>query len=555
MVFDYYGLLNTVRGILYKINHKKLVVFGTGSFAKLIIEYLPDEPSYYVDNESSKHNCEFAGSYIYNPNLLLSEDRGDIFILVASIYYDEISLQLRTMGFIEGKHFEDARPTYDLISEYKRFGIEESLNRLLSKEQLQNSNLTDNPETILASSEYEWLGLSKEKLCLLGFLENCKIVFLDDTNDNYITYFDDLEDDYRSMSFKGINLYDVSAYSICVDLDVFINDIDPSVYEHKDKILKWYNICANYITEINEYLQSNKVSGMILVQGYCHRSAVLRQLAINNEIPVLSLENTFNKNKSVWDDISGITVNKNLAKNYYWRYKEYVSTSAAQQYSEGFIRNVKMLKTEEHTTPLNKLTKSANKKTIVYIGQVFTDSSVLFGIWNFKDPVEIIKILVDYCIENDFELILKLHPKEYRGTNFLGKPYNKLTYSKMKKDMALMGKIKQHRVTVDSENEYDTYSLIDNADACITINSQAGLEALIKGKDVILCGNSFYGGLGFTYDAVNESMLINFLDMVLKNDISLIKKEAIHKFFYIFSENYCIDKTEPSILKKLLKFR
>ena len=50
-------------------------------------------------------------------------------------------------------------------------------------------------------------------------------------------------------------------------------------------------------------------------------------------------------------------------------------------------------------------------------------------------------------------------------------------------------------------NSLDTYAIIEAANAVVTINSGSGLEALIKGKEAILAGNAYYGGLGFTHHA------------------------------------------------------
>jgi capsular polysaccharide export protein len=41
-------------------------------------------------------------------------------------------------------------------------------------------------------------------------------------------------------------------------------------------------------------------------------------------------------------------------------------------------------------------------------------------------------------------------------------------------------------------NEYSTQTLIENADAIITINSTVGIEALLYGKKVISLGEAFY---------------------------------------------------------------
>ncbi|HNR03610.1 MAG TPA: polysialyltransferase family glycosyltransferase [Bacillota bacterium] len=551
MEFDYFNLFNKVKNIIYEAQAKKLVIFGTGSFAKLLSEYMPKKPSYYVDNNINKLNRLFMDSDIHSPDLLKTEDSNNLLILVASMYYEEISQQLKSMGLNEGEHFENGRPLYDLINVYKSFGLEEDLKEYIRKEQLITSSCTDPHKVVLANKECEWLCADNDRLYLKGLLEGYMLVFVEDNRNTHNIYFEKMDKSFRQIEYKGINLYEVSIYNICVDLQLVITDIDISLNEHKDAIRKWYNISANYINTIENLTESLNVTSVMILQGYLYTSAILRRFALSNEMPILALENTFNKTKAIWDNISGITVNKNLARSYYWRYYDSVDFSTAFEYCMKYIDGIKNLKMEEHITPSNKFLQKSGRKTILYIGQVYSDSSVLFGIWNFKNPVEIINVLVDYCINNDFQLIVKPHPKEKDLVDVLGNKYDKLTFRMINKDKELAEKITKYGVVVDSENEYDTYSLIDYSDLCITINSQAGLEALIKNKDVILCGNCSYGGLGFSYEAHNKDMLLCFMDMVLKKGISLINKEDIYKFFYIFNEKYCISKDAEAIIDKL----
>jgi hypothetical protein len=61
---------------------------------------------------------------------------------------------------------------------------------------------------------------------------------------------------------------------------------------------------------------------VIVVQGYTPESAAARAAAISLGIPVLAIENTAISTKMLWDNVSGITTNRNLAANHYWRYKD-----------------------------------------------------------------------------------------------------------------------------------------------------------------------------------------------------------------------------------------
>lgn len=87
------------------IQNKKIVVFGTGATSTKITSELPLKINYYVDNEQSKWDKVYNDSKIYNPTKLLSESKSNIAIIVASMFYEEIAIQLINMDFIENEHF------------------------------------------------------------------------------------------------------------------------------------------------------------------------------------------------------------------------------------------------------------------------------------------------------------------------------------------------------------------------------------------------------------------------------------------------------------------
>ncbi|MEB1806659.1 MAG: FkbM family methyltransferase [Bacillaceae bacterium] len=85
---------------------KKIIIFGTGKAAELILEKISFHSIlYYIDNDKKKWNSTFSGKYVYPPKKLLEESEHEIIILVASMYYQSISQQLKGMGFIEEKDF------------------------------------------------------------------------------------------------------------------------------------------------------------------------------------------------------------------------------------------------------------------------------------------------------------------------------------------------------------------------------------------------------------------------------------------------------------------
>lgn len=77
---------------------KKNIVFGTGNASEKISKKIKNI-EYYVDNDQAKWGKLFLGKKIYSPEKLLKEEKGSVFIVVASMYYLEIAKQLQELGF------------------------------------------------------------------------------------------------------------------------------------------------------------------------------------------------------------------------------------------------------------------------------------------------------------------------------------------------------------------------------------------------------------------------------------------------------------------------
>ena len=90
------------------IKYKKIIVFGTGEGSgkvTKILDFISAEIAYYVDNNKKKQNGDFLDSKILPPDVLLKENKSEIVIVVASMFYEEIGNQLKEMGFIENIHY------------------------------------------------------------------------------------------------------------------------------------------------------------------------------------------------------------------------------------------------------------------------------------------------------------------------------------------------------------------------------------------------------------------------------------------------------------------
>lgn len=347
---------------------------------------------------------------------------------------------------------------------------------------------------------------------------------------------------------KGIPIDSTIKYMVCNELELMPTQIDLHNEYNVNVTDKWRSIAKSCIEYTLATVKNNKISKMLIPQGYLVEAAVCRMVANQLGLPILSIENSLHKDRLLWDNLSGITVNFNLSKNHYWKYCESIDQQTADDFVARYLDKIREYKSTEHSSPTKSLDIAKRKKTVLFLGQVYVDSSILFGLYDYIDQVDIIEVLCEYCIKNDYDLIVKLHPKEISGNSIVNKPLDKITWRKMLNSEIFSTKYySRPNILIDNENEYDTYSLINLSDVCITINSMSGLEACLMKKPVINCGYSCYTGLGFTSEARDRGLLRYFLDKHLKQDDAHISNN-VNAFFYIFSKMFCIDKTELALV-------
>lgn len=347
-------------------------------------------------------------------------------------------------------------------------------------------------------------------------------------------------------------LLEIAIYPICLQANLHWIELSD---QKRTRLLEfWIPKLERIAAQHHAKLESEKPDAILIFQGYTPDDAILRHLAVQRGVPIIAIENTMRSDRLIWESISGITVNRNQAHLQFWRHQSIVSLNDAKESVAAYLSKIKEVKkANEHSSPTHKYIWKTNSKKILFLGQVYTDASMIYGLNNFNHPIELIGLLLEWLEKNNHSLLIKLHPKEHTGKNpITQKPYADVTYRLILEHhsdrIARLG----HRILIDSKNEYDTYDLIEQSDLVATANSQAGLEAAIMGKSVIHGRQCFYGGLGFTHEYQDKLDIELRLNQALQEGPKNINDAK--KFFYILFEKYCIRKT-PSAVAKLLRSR
>ncbi|OQK15841.1 hypothetical protein AU255_16760 [Methyloprofundus sedimenti] len=349
--------------------------------------------------------------------------------------------------------------------------------------------------------------------------------------------------------YRDVNLFSVVEYSVYVSLEIAKHEFDINNDVHYNEIIKWLRLARMIVDNILDFLKKTKPSSVVIMQGYFIETAIVRQLSDIFYFQVFTLENTFNYERIICEPLSEISVNKTSIMS--WFYKlSFKNINKSHITAESWVSNITKKKHITHQSPTEKYQWLAGKKRLLFLGQCFTDSSLLFGWDRNYSTVEIFSSLKQYAMSKDCHLFIKFHPKEFNGLNPLLKSYDQLTYKKICESGIALSDC--DNVTLDYINQYSTTQLIQGADVVITINSQAGLEALALGKEVVLLNQAFYDQLGCTWNIPHLSVIDSCLDAILYSGVSLSNKKVVDTFFNIYFSNYCIKRHAQILVTALL---
>jgi hypothetical protein len=360
---------------------------------------------------------------------------------------------------------------------------------------------------------------------------------------------------FRTYRYNGHDLWALCQYNLALNERRMPEEVDANQPRTFAAIKLLYSHAAELLDEAQDFVEAYRPESAIIAQGYHLIAAAMRAVAVKAGIRIISVENTFHRERLLWEDVTGISVNLTLAKNYYWRLRDQVDETAARLATDQYFAGIQSIKSSEHLSPsASTATLPIGQRLIVYLGQVSTDASVLFGRRNFRSQVDAIRATVEFAAKSDATVVVKLHPKEGPLHKVPEPFYRGLTKGWLDADPAFQSLVQKlgPRLILDADNQYNTYDLIRNADVCVTINSQSGLEALLLDKEVILCGQAAFGGLDFTHEADDADSLHYHLDRVLHHGKRRNDGVNCRKFFQIYTDYYCVPKTEESFLQLML---
>lgn len=102
---------------------RNIFIWGTGTLGRALGDYLKSQGvniEGYIDNDSDKWNKILKGKKIYSPNFL-EDIKNKPYIIISSMFYKDISAQLKILGYKRIKDFIYADKNYLIIDKKKEY--------------------------------------------------------------------------------------------------------------------------------------------------------------------------------------------------------------------------------------------------------------------------------------------------------------------------------------------------------------------------------------------------------------------------------------------------
>ncbi len=203
-----------------------------------------------------------------------------------------------------------------------------------------------------------------------------------------------------------------------------------------------------------------------------------------------------------------------------------------------------------HKNPLENIEAQAEEIGLdlarPYVGlltNVIWDAQLHYPRSAFGGHMEWILETVRYfAARSDLQLVIRIHPAEVRGTL----PSRQKTADELARSFP---ELPRNVVVIPPESRLSTYALMERANAALIYGTKTGVELAAIGIPVIVAGEAWVRGKGFTLDARSRGDYVRWLeclplkDRMLPSAVERARKYAYHFFFRRMIPLECMEPT------------
>ena len=350
------------------------------------------------------------------------------------------------------------------------------------------------------------------------------------------------QSNYQHLTYDNIDLWEVCKSSICDHL-IKTSLTDSSDFE---VIESYYNKAIHLIQAFTKFYQQYRPHSVVVEQGFQYDMRIAVEIARKFNCKTIAIENSFLKDYFFMDSSSGGICNRHfLARNAWDIIKAHSLDVSQKEKVRNFMASYSTTISQGSNAALEELrqkaTKGSQKKIALLFGQVATDAAIVMDSYIYPDILDFMEdaaqIMKEY--QEEYQLVIRLHPKEAYGNNHHGVPFDNMTLKRLQE----RGIDQLDHVTIFHSKEVNTYQLMELAELGLVINSQTGLEFLSQYKPLVVLGDAFYANKGFTHDVSCQEAFPLIVKKVIENPaLSDHQKSAIDQFLYYMIFEYLYPK-------------
>lgn len=344
--------------------------------------------------------------------------------------------------------------------------------------------------------------------------------------------------DLRSFKYRNVNLGEHVYSSVCRQLlkSNFSIEVD---YE-KRVLLKYIISGLKYVDKLYDLFSKEKFDRVITVHGIYLVHGIVVDIANHFNVKVVVYGAPYRKNtlmfshnetyhKSLLTESDSYWKNLKLTDNDIFKLKDYLSQKNGGGrdyvvYNEKPVNNIIDIENELNV-------KFGGKNIYTAFTNVVWDAQLFYSSNAFKNIFLWLDCLIDnFSVDSQNILLIRVHPAEFKSgfssnESILGYLLNK--YQKLPNNIYV----------IDSSSKISSYALIDISKACFVYGTKLALEIACFKKRVIISGDAWARGKGFSTDIIHPMDLIlllknpDLIDLMSEEEYSLALKYAFYYFF------------------------
>lgn len=304
-------------------------------------------------------------------------------------------------------------------------------------------------------------------------------------------------------------------------------------------LFRRYMVAAVLVTDLGERVFDDvRPDRFVAVHGFYVSQGTLCELARRRRVPVTVYGTPYRKN-TIWlshddtyyrtllsDKVAGwdafeMTPERRRIADEYLASKHV----AARDYTSYHVNAI-----QDHDAIRRELDLDERPIVSLYTNVIW-DAQLYYSLSAFPDMIEWMFETIRYFESRpDKQLVIRLHPGEARGASASNQPLSaeiERTFPRLPANVRV----------VAPESKVSSYSLGAMSQAALIYGARMGVELAILGTPVIIAGDTFIRGKGFSHDVATREeyfSLLDRLDQLPRNPEEIVDRARKWYYYYFF---------------------